>query len=71
MVENYPTQPLLFYCEECKLYFFTTSKMKKPTHPKCFGHKTRIATDEEIDAINEFNNTQYAYNNLEINLKKR
>lgn len=57
-----PEQPKMFYCEKCKVYFLSTSQMEKPTHPKCFGHKTRLATKEEIDEINRVNKTSFIYN---------
>jgi len=62
MKKNIPQQPKLFLCEECNVYFFSVSKMNKPTHSRCFGHKTRLATKAEIDQINQANKTCFIYN---------
>jgi hypothetical protein len=60
-----PEQPKLFCCDKCDMFFFSISKLQKPTHPKCFGHKTRLATKKEIDQINKVNNTSFIYNKVE------
>lgn len=56
-----PQQPRLFYCEKCKVYFLSVSKLEKPTHSKCAYHMTRLATKDEIDEVNRVNNTHYVY----------
>lgn len=61
-----PNPPKLFFCEKCELFFFSFSKLDKPSHSKCFGHKTRLATKEEIDYINDTNKTHIVYNELII-----
>lgn len=61
-MKGLPTPPKLFFCKVCKVYFFTFSKMKKPTHSKCTGHNTRLATKQEIDEINKTNKTKLCYN---------
>ena len=60
--ENYLKPAKLFYCEECKVFFFSYSQMKKPTHTKCTGHNTRLATNKEIDQINQTNKIKLQYN---------
>ena len=50
-----PIPPKLFLCEKCKEYFYTFSKLKKPTHPKCFSHKTRLATQNEKESVGIIN----------------
>lgn len=50
-----PTFPKLFFCKQCKVFFFTYSKLDKPTHSKCFSHKTRLATIEERHKIININ----------------
>jgi len=46
-----PNPPQLFFCEKCSVYFYTTSKLEKPTHSKCAGHKTRIVYEYEKDVL--------------------
>lgn len=60
--ENYFKPAKLFKCEKCNLFFFSYSRMKKPTHYKCAGHKTRLATKEEIDKLNQTNKIHLCYN---------
>lgn len=58
---KFPNPPKLFFCNKCKVYFFTYSKLDKPTHPKCRGHNTRIGTIKELQEINKINNTNFIY----------
>lgn len=59
MEKKIPTPPQLFFCEKCKVYFFSFSEMDKPTHSKCFTHETRKATKKEIKEINKANNLRF------------
>ncbi len=54
--------PKVYLCHKCQVYFFSFSSLQKPTHSKCAGHNTRLATDNEIDMINKANNMHLAYN---------
>lgn len=65
-VKTPPKMPKLYLCENCKMFFFSTSQLEKPTHPKCFGHRTRLATNQEIDEINRINKTHFNYNRIEV-----
>lgn len=57
-------QPKIFLCNNCKVFFVTFSQMQKPTHPKCFGHNTRLATNKEIDELNQKNKTSFCHNEV-------
>jgi hypothetical protein len=63
-LKNLPKTPNLFFCEKDKEFFFSYSKLKKPTHSKCTTHNTRLATNKEIDELNKTNKTNYPYNKL-------
>jgi hypothetical protein len=66
-----PISPKLFLCLKCNVYFFSYSLLEKPTHSKCTGHNTRLATKQEIDAINKTNGTHFIYNEEIKNLNER
>lgn len=61
-----PTPPKLFLCKKCNVFFFTFSKLKKPTHSKCASHNTRLATQQELDEINKINGTHFVHNIEEL-----
>jgi len=63
--DKFPIPPKLFLCNSCKVYFFTFSEMNKPTHPKCHGHNTRLATKKEINEINKSNGIHFIYSKVE------
>lgn len=54
-MSNIPDPPQLFYCGKCQVYFYSFSELEKPTHPRCKGHNTRIATQTEIDYVKKVN----------------
>lgn len=37
-----PNPPQLFFCEQCQVYFYSNSKLERPTHTTCKGHKTEL-----------------------------
>lgn len=60
MCINHISHPKIFFCNKCKVYFFTNSQIEKPTHSKCHFHQTRRITKEELDDINRVNKTNYS-----------
>lgn len=64
MNNDLPKKPKLFLCNKCKQFFFSNSKLIKPTHSICTTHNTRLATNKEIDELNKINKTNYPYNKL-------
>lgn len=61
---TFPIPPKLFFCEKCKVFFYSNSKMIKPTHPLCKGHQTRLADENEIKKIAKQNYDNYMSNVL-------
>lgn len=61
-MEGLPKQPKLFKCKKCDVFFYSFSTLDKPTHSKCFGHDTLLATNDEIDQLNKIHNSNIAYN---------
>lgn len=54
-MDTYPPIPKLFYCKKCGVYFYTNSKIEKPTHPRCKGHNTEQASEAEKKYVEKVN----------------
>ncbi len=54
-MDIYPSPPKLFYCQKCKVYFYSYSRLSKPTHVRCKGHNTRLADEKEKQYIEKVN----------------
>lgn len=56
MKKKIPKPPRLFYCNKCRVYFYSFSDLDHPSHAKCKGLKdNRLATKEEIQSLKEAN----------------